>query len=69
MNDETTDLLERLIQVNKDMVETLYDIKSSLSIITNDLDIKKTGSYSRMHLIKLEEIESKLANIEINTSN
>jgi len=66
MNEEVIALLERLVLVNENVLDTLCDIKSELATINEELDWTKEHSHSKMHLDKLEEIESKLFEIEIN---
>jgi len=69
MNDvESIALLERLVQVNEEVMEALHDIKFEVSTIASELNWTKEHSHSKMHLNKLEEIESKLFDIELNTS-
>lgn len=66
MNEKVIALLERLVLVNENVLDTLCDIKSELATINEELDWTKEDSHSKMHLGKLEEIESKLFEIEIN---
>ena len=68
MNDEALELLSRLVSVNEEMLSTLEGIKDELSTLNDELNWTKEHSHSKMQLNKLEEIESRLFNIELNTS-
>ncbi|GAA0348172.1 hypothetical protein GCM10009092_10700 [Bowmanella denitrificans] len=65
MSNEQTALLERLVQVNEQILEKLFDIQNELSTITNELDWTKEHSHSKMQLEWLEEIDTKLYEISL----
>ncbi|WP_233010733.1 hypothetical protein [Rheinheimera faecalis] len=67
MNDTAIALLERLVFINENVLETLNDIKLELSAIKEELDWTKEHSHSKVQLDQLVEIQSILSEIECNT--
>jgi hypothetical protein len=47
-------------------LEALFDIKSDLAEVVEELDWSKELSHSKMHLDKLEEIDCKLFDLSLN---
>jgi len=68
MNEEAIALLERLVLVNENILDTLSDIKFQLATLNDEFDWTKDNSYSKTHLDKLEEIEARIYSVELNIS-
>jgi hypothetical protein len=66
MNEETNQYLQQLVSLNEGILEALFEIKSDIVEIKEELNWTKEHSHSKMHLDKLEEIDSKLFDISIN---
>ncbi|MFP8967373.1 hypothetical protein ACKC9G_12395 [Pokkaliibacter sp. CJK22405] len=66
MSEEVAALLESLISVNENILETMLDIKLSLESIHEEPDWSKDLSSSKMHLEKLDSIESILQDVALN---
>ncbi|GAA0538817.1 hypothetical protein GCM10009098_02940 [Rheinheimera aquimaris] len=65
MNEEANQYLQQLVSLNENILEALLDIKSDLTEIREELNWTKEHSHSKMHLDKLEEIDSKLFDISL----
>lgn len=66
MNEETNQYLQKLVSLNESILETLFEIKTDLAEVKEELNWTKEHSHSKMHLDKLEEIDSKLFDISLN---
>ncbi len=67
MNENIEALLENLVSINAEILSTLQDIKADIGTIKNELDYTREDTHSGVHLDKLDQIESALADIELNT--
>ena len=65
MNNEVNQYLQQLVSLNENILEALIDIKSDLGEIREELNWTSEHSHSKMHLDKLEEIDSKLFDISL----
>ncbi|MGS0698769.1 hypothetical protein [Shewanella sp. 30m-9] len=66
MNEETNQYLQQLVSLNEGILEALFEIKSDIAEIKEELNWTKEHSHSKMHLDKLEEMDSKLFDISLN---
>ena len=62
-------LLERLITVNEQILETVTDIKSEVQDINKELNWVEEHSYAKVIYDGLNAIESKLDTIDLGISN
>ena len=62
-------LLERLITVNEQILETVIDIKSEVEDINKELNWVEEHSYAKVIYDGLNAIESKLDTIDLGISN
>lgn len=62
-------LLERLITVNEQILETVTDIKSEVQEINKELNWVEEHSYAKVIYDGLNAIESKLDTIDLGISN
>ncbi len=60
-------LLERLIEVNEAILSEISEIKTGIEEIKDELNWVGEHSYAKMVYDGLNEIESKLSEIETNT--
>lgn len=60
-------LLERLIEVNESILNEMSEIKTGIEEIKDELNWVGDHSYAKMVYDGLNEIESKLSEIETNT--
>lgn len=65
MNEEAKEYLQQLVSLNESILNALFDIKSDLSEIRDELNWTKEHSHSKVHLDKLEEIDAKLFDISL----
>lgn len=65
MNEETNQYLQQLVSLNESILESLFEIKSDIAEVKEELNWTKEHSHSKMHLDKLEEIDAKLFSISI----
>lgn len=66
MNEETNQHLQMLVSLNERILEALFDVKSDLDEIKEELNWTKEHSHSNMQLERLQEIESTLVGISCN---